>query len=131
MNGSSSERRRPVSSSAEALKADHAIDYPEALERIRGATRARTHLVSRHALDQMYDRDIDLSDIINALVLDRADVIETRPDDPRAPFVLLLCHTPRGPLHAGFGMANPIVLWTTYRPDHRFDESGRIRGRPE
>lgn len=89
-----------------------------ALDRIRQAFRERTDFITRHALDQLFDRGIHRDDLRWAITEDTPEIIEDYPDDARGPSCLILCFGREGTAyHAVCSYPQCIYLITAYFPD--------------
>ncbi len=106
------------------------------LEIIRNAVQGEKVLFSLHAIEEMSEEGISAREIREAAHSSKAEILESRRDDPRGESHLLLGWTgERRPLHMVFGFVHARVkLVTTYRPDLQPDRwtadfRGRRRGR--
>ena len=76
--------------------------------------------ISRHGYRELVADDITIAQVIEGV--DAAVVVESYPDAPKGPSVLVLQRDAQGaPLHVVWGipkgMVTPAVLITAYRPD--------------
>lgn len=84
---------------------------------------------TEHALRHLVDRGMAAADVVEAVRSERAEVIESRPDDPRGPCHLVLSWIGNMPIHilvadAGNGLGRIV---TFYEPDSRFESDFRTR----
>ena len=85
---------------------------------VRQAFRDGTYLIRQHFLDRLLEREIELSDVADAIREDAPEVIEDYPNDPRGPSALILCQGPTGGwYHVQCSYPPTVWLVTVYRPD--------------
>lgn len=99
------------------------------LDDIRGKIARRLYEFSKHAVDQMIVRDIDVSELEEA-VSNRSEVIEDYPEDKYGPSCLILGFTNTGRvLHVQCSHpTRPLVkIVTVYEPDVELWTDLRIR----
>ena len=102
------------------------------LEDIQAQVRARIYHYTLHAGDRMTQRHISVRDVEEAVLSDRAQVIEDYPDDPRGPSCLILGFAANGrPYHVQCTYPPAGAVVTAYDPDQHEWIDWRIRqGRP-
>jgi hypothetical protein len=103
----------------------------DTLTRIRQLVASDDYRFSQHADDRRRDAGLSQQEIIAGLTT--AEVIETYPDYPKGPCILVLqWDADRLPLHLLWGVPSgsgrPAVLITVYRPDrHRWSHDWKRR----
>ena len=103
------------------------------LQDIRDGISKEDHNARRHAQRRMALRQIDMDDVVYAVLDRRAEIIERYPDDSRSPSCLVLGFTSAGrPLHMQFSYPPRPWLVTVYEPvEERWDNLRTRRPRDE
>jgi hypothetical protein len=90
------------------------------LERIQERVRAKKYWLTSHAEREREADQISVKEIEDALLLNKCEVAEDYPDDPRGHSCLILGFTTAGlPLHlvCGISPEKLVIIITVYRPD--------------
>lgn len=99
----------------------------ERLETIRALIASGEVRISEHGYDELADDRLTVEEALAGV--HEATMVETYPENPRSPSLLLLQKDREGfPIHVVWGIPrgynSPVVLVTAYRPDpERWDEN--------
>lgn len=88
------------------------------LESIRKEIREGYYWFTLHAGSRMIERDIAVSEVVQALLSNVAEIIEDYPGDPRGSSCLVLGKTAKGRrLHVHCSYPPGVAIITSYQPE--------------
>lgn len=94
------------------------MELHQKLIQIQERIRNKNYRVTLHAEKERDADKITKREIEEAILSEKAEIIEDYPEDPRGESCLILGFTSEGePIHIVCGVSTPIIIITVYRPD--------------